>query len=498
MQRRYPFLSSPWTALLGTLVVQAILMITGRPDFIASDPLWYANIAHRISLAPSEVFTPTDLHPFVMRIGLTLPLGWLYSMFGVSSLVSMVPNLVAALGITAILFAAAPSQRAKYLVLFFTTMSVPLIRHGSILGVDLPCTALLALVLFCLARARQTSGSAWLATAAVAWFAAFLVKETAVWCFPAWIYLIVVELRASGPRRTARRLLPAVLVGIVLTVVYLALAAKLWGSPLARFQGVEALTYDHAWSLHGRPASDWIARLVWKVPVVLALMFNAALLPALVAIRVAAHRERVWLVGTGALLLLYWFGSASLSAYTPLPISERMVLPVLPGILLLAAIGTDHLLGHHGWRRTTAVLVLLGVAGPGGLTAWRMLRRQRPEGAAFAVLREEVRHGHPVVLVCGEPRCAAVAGFYFGFALPANFTTLPASDFAASPLPPGVSVRALVNDTRAIGAARSDPKSDATQEIDALGLPTLTWHPHVRLYDARDGRLLWSALQLAR
>jgi hypothetical protein len=488
-------LTSATTALVATLLLQTVLITVGRPDFIASDPLWYANVAHRITVAPSDVFTPTDLHPFTMRIGLTLPLALLYSIFGVSSLVSMVPNLLAAVGITIITFVAAPTRRAKFLALFFTTMCVPLMRHGSILGVDLPCTALLALVLLCLSRARRTHGSAWLAGAAAAWFAAFLVKETAIWCFPAWVYVVVVELRASGPSQAARRLAPAVLVGVVLGVAYLAVSAKLWGSPLARFRGVEALTYDHSWSLTGRPVADWIARLTWKVPLVLGLMFNAALLPAIASIRVVQSGERVWLVGTGALLVFYWFGSASLAAYTPLPISERMVLPVLPGMLLLAAIGTDHLLGQIGWRRIMALLVLLVVTGPGALTVWRMIKRQRPEEAAFAMLRQEVRQGRKVVLVCGEPRCTAIAGFYFGFEPPASFMTLPAPDFANSPAPQGMSVRALVNDTRAIGAARSDPKSDATRQIDALGLPALARSKHVRLYDAGDGRQLWNALQ---
>ena len=64
----------PWIALVVALVVECAIFARGRPDFVASDPLWYASIAHQLSADPASVFAHHDLHPFVMRIGLTAPL----------------------------------------------------------------------------------------------------------------------------------------------------------------------------------------------------------------------------------------------------------------------------------------------------------------------------------------------------------------------------------------------------------------------------------------
>jgi hypothetical protein len=100
----------------------------------------------------------------------------------------------------------------------------------------------------------------------------------------------------------------------------------------------------------------------------------------------------------------------------------------------------------------------------------------RPERAAYDALRAEVAStGDRVVLVCGDPR--------------GNLTVVNADAFAAAPLPAHARVRLVTQMIRALGAAR-----EPARLAEELGLPRITWHPDVRLYDAGDGARLHAAL----
>lgn len=494
-------LRRPWIALGLALILESVVLVVGRGDFVASDPLWYADLAHGIAVDPSSLFAMHDTHPFVMRIGLTLPLAALYRVFGVSTLVSNLPCLLAALGVLLVVHAAAPTPRAKLLGLVFGVSCTALIRHASVLNVDLPCAALMACSILWLSWRDRPRGAWWLVGAAAAWIAAFLVKETAIWCGAVWLYAIVVDLRAIGAAGVARRFAPALVVGAALAAGYAVLCARIWGSPWARFQGIQDLTYDHAWTLHGQSAGAWLRRLTWQPAVMLARMFQATLVPVVLAPWLVRGNARIWWFATAAFTLLYWLGSTSLSSYSPLPISERMVLPVLPGLLVLAALASDRALDRlQGWRWRTpvAAALALAVVGPALYVMAARLSRPRPETASFAVLRDEAADpARRIVLVCGEPRCVQISRFYFDFALPANLTVVFAGDFARAPRPEGATVRALVNLTRSPGARRTDPQLDRTQPIEALALRPLVWDRNVRLYDAGDGARLWEALRAA-
>jgi hypothetical protein len=489
----------PWIALVITLVVATIIDVVGQNDLLASDPLWYANIAHTIAVKPSELIALHGNHPFAMRIGLTFPLALLYRVFGVSTFVTNLPSLAGELGVILVVYAAAVTPRAKVLGMVFCLVCTPLVANANWLNVDLPSAALMGFSILCLTRRVRPRGVWWVVGAMVAWIGAFLVKETALWCGPVWIYAIVSDLRSSGGRYVARTFGPALVVGSVLAAGYLVLCAQLWGDPWARFVGLDI---EHAWSLHGGPTSAWVARLTWQPAVLLATMFQAMLIPVAFAPWLVRGAERLWWIATAAFALLYWFGSTTMSAYVPLPISPRMVLPLLPGLLVLAALASDQLIDRldgSRWRQLIVVVFATAVVVPSARAIASIVRRARPETAAFAALREEVAAdpNRRVVLVCGEPRCTAISTFYFGFELPPNLTVVLATDFAQAPLQPGATIRALVNLPRSGGARRTDPHSEMTAPIEALKLPRIAGNRNVSLYDASDGARLWSALRAA-
>ncbi len=485
-------LRRPWIALVVALVVECAIFARGQPDFVASDPLWYSEIAHRMSVDAASVFATHELHPFVMRIGLTGPLALLYKLFGVSAATTNLPALLAALAILFVIYAAMPTPRAKLVGLATGVCSTALLQNAMILNVDLPCAALMATSVLWLAQRDRPRGAWWLAGAAAAWLAAFLIKEVAIWCAPVWIYAIACDVRALDRHAVIRRYAPAIIIGAALGAGYLWLCATLWGDPLARAHGISALTDEHAWSLRGHPAGEWLGRMIWQPPIMFAKLFQVTLVPALVAPWLVRGRERIWCVAAATFAACYWFGSSSFSAYVPLPISPRMALPLLPPLLVIAALAFDQLLDRRRWR--VAVIVLgVAIALPPLHIMFSLVTRPRPEAASFDVLRRELRD-EPIVLVCGEPRCVAISDWYFGFERPASLTVIHANDFAAAPLPAGVHVRALVNRVRAPGAHRTDPKTDRTADITALGLPVLAGNKNVTLYDAGDGVALQRAL----
>src|SRR4029079_2912471 len=106
-------LRRPWLALVAALVFQLAIYVLGQADMVAADALWYADIAHTLATKPASLFASHENHPFVMRLGLTVPLALFYRVFGVSTLVPGLPCLLAALGITWIVYAAAPTARGK-------------------------------------------------------------------------------------------------------------------------------------------------------------------------------------------------------------------------------------------------------------------------------------------------------------------------------------------------------------------------------------------------
>ncbi len=467
----------PWIALALALVVEAAVLVIGQNDMVVADPLWYAKVAHDIAIDPGRVFAAPATHPFLMRVGLTLPLALFYKLFGVSRFVSDLPVLLAGLGVLLVVYAAAPTPRAKLIGLTLCIVCTPLLHLATVLGCDLPCATLMAASLLWLSRRDRPRGASWLVAAVGAWFAAFLVKESAIWLAPVWIYAIVRDALDHGARATARTYGAALAFGVVLAAAYLVICARVWGDPLARFHGIDDLTTEHTWSLIGKPASAWLARLTYEPLQMFITMFSIALIPVALSPWLVRGRDRLWVVAAASTIGLFWFGSSSLTAYAPLPISQRMALQALPPILVVAAIATDNALERWPTMRAklgVAIAVVALLVVPYVRAVMTQLRRGHPEAAAYAELRHEVLDLHRrVILVCGEPRCTSITNFYFDFAIPPNLTVVLATDFAQSVRPADAVVRVIVNLHR-------DPPRE-------LHLPTLYASRYIKLYDAGDG-----------
>ncbi len=488
----------PWTALVVALVLETALIVASQGDFVPADPLWYADLGNQIATDPGAAFAAPLNHPFHMRVGLTVPLALFYRMFGVTTLVTNLPCLLAALGVLLVAYAAAPTPRAKRLALLFGLACPALLRETYLLNVDLPCAALMACSILFLSRSDRRRGAWWLVGAVAVWMAAFLVKETAIWCIPIWIYAIVRDLRAVGLREVGRRFAPALGVGVALAIGYLGLCVRVWGDPWARFAGIQELTGGHNWSLEGAPWAVWARRLTSQPALLFARMFQVLLVPVVLAPWLVRGRDLIWWVATATMVLLFWFGSTSFSSFSPLPTIARMVVPALPALIVLAALAGDRAIEHlQGSRWLTPIVLafLVALLVPAALAIRSTVLRPRPETVAFAKIRGLLAiPGHPVVLVCGDLRCPAITSFNFGFSPPANLTVVFAPDFPRASIPSGAKIVAMVNLSRGAGSEWATPTTYDVQQIVALDLPTIMSSRDVRLYDAGDGKRLRTAL----
>jgi hypothetical protein len=469
------------------LVVESALFLAARTDAPASDPIWYAALSHEIAVDPSHVFSGQDSHPFVMRIGLTVPLALLYRLAGTSPIVTAVPMIGAALLVLLVAFVAASTLRARMLALLMVLTSGPLLVNATELGVDLPCGALLALCVLCLHR-RETHPRRWIVAAVVSWFAAFLVKETALWLLPVWIYVVVVDTRARGRRELVRSYAPALLTGGLLAGAYVVWCNSVWGTPFARFGGIDAL--HHQWSLSGQPAHVWLERMTWRPVVFYGDLLKGAVIGVIAGPFLLRGRDRIWAVAAITLIAMHWFGSSSLTSYSPLPLIERMGLLALPCALVASGLAFDAALsrGPGARRIITAVFVVTTLA-PFGITLARALRRGHPETDAFVVLRDKIRRAPgPTILVCGDRACPELAAYDFDFALPANLTIYTPDQLTAASCPPGVPVRALVNQRRS--ARLHESGGDYSAAIESAPRRTIFERGHVALYELDGCQLL--------
>jgi hypothetical protein len=125
-----------------------------------------------------------------------------------------------------------------------------------------------------------------------------------------------------------------------------------------------------------------------------------------------------------------------------MPLTERMTLPALPGLYILAAYGASRIsvLAPTMSRRATwlpIVLVASLVAAPLAqeLLSWR--GRLRPEAGGMVIVRDEVLRdpGHQYVLVSSDPRSPESLAFFFDYQYPSNLRVISADALVRSASP---------------------------------------------------------------
>lgn len=196
-------------------------------------------------------------------------------------------------------------------------------------------------------------------------------------------------------------------------------------------------------------------------------------------------RDRLWAVASVTLVAMHWFGSSSLTSYSPLPLVERMGLLALPCALVASVLAFDEALSRFGRaRRIIAAIAAVTILVPFAITVTRALRRGHPEADVYLLLRNELRRDPtPTILVCGDRACPDLAAYYFGFALPTTLTIVTPDQLPPAACSAGVRVRAIVNKRRS--ARLHNSGGDFSAAIGSARR-TIFERGHVALYAITD------------
>lgn len=409
-----------------------VLLWTVYPhQFIASDPWAYSYNAWRI--ARGEFFCNPGNHPFSHRLGVTLPVALCYAVFGVSIRTTHIWPLLAGLLLVITVWSALPDERSRNIGLLLSLGCMPLLKGMTILLPDLIVAAFLGLSSLLLYRRRAVlqRGARYRllpVIAVAALFLAFLAKLTAWWGIPFWLIVFLVDLRRRERGVLLRFHVPALVTALVVGGAYLLFCSSVWGDPFSRIHGVTALTGEHLWSWATLSAREKLLRLIVAPPLLFGGYYGMTFVFALLAIPIVPKRMRFWGVYVLCIALLFWFGGTGFSGYEPLPISGRMTLPLLPGLLILASIfiasATVDIPGLS--VRTSKRLVDVVLIGVAVLPLFSFLVAQDWTTPAEARVAEIIRHEaklHPhrrFLLLCSDVRSPESLAFYFGYRYPHN------------------------------------------------------------------------------
>lgn len=488
---RFAFTTIPakaWLFLVLLLYVSLWLMYPH--EFFASDPGAYSARAYAIS--KSLNFGNGEI--FDQRLGVTVPVAFIYSLLGVNILTANLWPLLAALLLIVTVWLALPDDRSRLIGAALCMTSFPLFDATTALYPDLIATAFMSassLILF--NRKKLISlQHAWsfAAIGAVAClFIAFLAKESAYWALPLWALALYADLKDDDSQILLRRFhIPALTAGLILGGIYLAFCDAVWGDPFSRLHSIQALTGQHLWSWEKTSTHRLVERLTTAPFKFLLDQYGAfTLVMAALGVLIAPRSIRPWFYYSASCVLLFWFGSTSFTRYEPIPLIDRMAFPLLPGFYVLAAFAISRLSLMTERPHLNAFVPILIVIGFAGVTfsqyvkAWG--QAEVPEASAIEIVRTVVKK-HPernYFLVSSDSRSPDALSFYFGYQYPKNLRVAYVGDLKAN---------ALRNDVKFIyvNKVRSEFLKSAygtryyDDEIDALNLASIYKSGDVELF----------------
>ena len=418
-----PPLRESWRLLLATLLLFALAWSVVPRSFHISDPSWYS--AEAAVMAGKDYFPPRQVletrYQFSHRYGLILPTAALYKLFGINLHTLNGILLLAVLMIIVCVWMAMPDERTRRAGLLLCLLSLPLWKHSIFLYPDLVVTAFMAASSLCLFSRervlRMETASRLIGLAMIGQlllFYAFLTKLSAYWVLPLWVWALVMDWRGSDRRPLLLGFwMPVMLTGLILGIGYLVITHIVWGSPWARFEAIESA--QHLWA--GKIGKDRLTTGPIK-PFINLVGHWGLLLVAGGGLLFAPSRLRPWIGYLICCLGFYWFGSASLSSYQPLPASDhfsRMMLPAVPAVLIFAAF----LIGRFP-SKIVGTLVIITISGV-PLYQWMKTHQAEhptPSQVMISIIKKEITKNPDVeyVLICSEHRsCNTQFPFYFGY-----------------------------------------------------------------------------------
>jgi hypothetical protein len=481
--------------VLGALVVTLAGFAAGwlalPKELLVSDPWMYSRAANNIAKHWDFGLPSNPLH---LRIGVVWPVAVFYKIFGVNIVTTNLWPLLAALLLIVVVWCALPDLKSKVIGLGLCLLSAPLWDSTMRLNGDIIATAFMAASVLLLTRRDRAERPSQLTPIAVggvaAIFVAFLAKETAYWAAPLWLFALFEDRKSR--LRLRRFWVPAVVTGLLLGLGYLLLCHLIWGDALVRLRAVDDFTHQHLWARDRMSSVELLKRLSVGPLQFFAGYYGALFFFGIVGILVCPKQNRYWVYYLGLCIGLYWFGSASLISYQPLPLVPRLSFPTLPAFLILAAHLTARLeIRDPGPYRVPrwAPIVLIAVMMFFSLAPFAKVQVSNPlqETQAMAMLKNELiknpASGH--LLITSDKRSPDSLEFFFGYQYPSNLRAVSAED-GAKRIRSGEHVYVYIHKDRSefLKSAYGDKAFPNWDEgIESLGLHKLFESPPVTLFE---------------
>ena len=460
-------------------------------NYRASDPWQYALFARLIA---KGIYFKTFPVPniFGQRFGVLLPVAAVYALFGMTPSTTDLVPLLAGLSILFMIWRVLPHGAALPGVVC-TVTCIPLVWGMTELFPDLISAAFLLLSVLVLSRRLGSVAPRVRVLHAglgvFAWYCAMLAKESAWWGLPIWAGSLAVDTLRGRRKVLLWFHAPAFLFGLLLAAGYLWFSGHFFGDPLLRLHDVQALTGRHQWSIHNP------AQLRRRLTIGTALFFwqqyGPVLLLALPGWFVLPAKLRIWAAFSVVTLLLFWFGSTSLTSYQPLPLISRMQLSCMPGLCIAAAYFV-YWLSCRAPRFIGPKLSLFLLSAVVGLVMAPRLRREvlswraTPDLEAMALVKAEVRQHRQTryLIISAEFRTNDYVAAYLRFTPPANTSLVYAGELTAEMLAQADKAL-LVIDPRNQSDHNDRHKSYA-QQIARFGFPRFFQRGNVTVFASED------------
>lgn len=430
-------INSPVLWLVLSMLLYIGLWLLYPHSMLPSDPWAYSTTAFKIS--EGRFLENLTSHPFNHRLGITFPTAVFYKLFGVDILTTNLWPLCMALLILVVVWKATDTARSKSMALILTISCIPLFRANVALFPDIAAAGFMALSCLILYRRETYAISArwWLFPAAAVMFLffGFLAKASAYWVIPFWLIVGFQDGRRREWILWYRFYLPAFIVGLLVLSAYLIFCHLLWGNAFSRLAGIQELTGEHLWSLQNATFGHWLARITIDPLVMITEDYGPIFFMMILAFWVVPNRVRFWGLYSIICVLFFWFGSASLQSYEPLPLEWRMLLPALPGMIILSSYLWDGLyissaLGAPLSKKVVTTLLLIVTALPFAvyMGEWTSFDFPQKQVAKLIDTKTSAENHHQFLLITSEERSASFLSFYFGYHYPENLTVVAAKD----------------------------------------------------------------------
>lgn len=422
---------------LFVLLFLAVWLISPQ-RLITSDPWGYSQIAYLIS--QGDLIAAGSGNIFVHRLGATLPTGLFYYLFGVSLFTTNLAPLLSALLMLALIWYVLPTRGAKLVGVALCATNLTFFQMSVNLYPDIISAAFMCLSTVILSQRERVSAKRWFwlppVVAVLSLFFAFLAKLSAYWMLPLWLGALIVDARRRRTELLRRFYLPVLIAAALTACAYLLYNQFAWGSALIRFTNVSDAVEVGLWAITGTDRPERLFdRLTVDALRLILEHFGVIFVPALASAFFLPPHLRIWAYATFCPVLLYWFGTTSLLSYQPMPLFDRMLLPALPGMCILAAYGITEVLRPAGLRRVVAVLVVAIAAFQfnGHIRTWKDIRWFEKEAAE--VLKQDMAADNQLatLVVTLDTRSPLAMEFFFEYAYPQNLTVVAADEFQTWP-----------------------------------------------------------------